>query len=379
MRAWLGLVASAALCGQWLAGAAHAEPLPLPVRAKLAATLEADRVATRTAGIAATITRGGEAVWQSARGLSVVAAGAPFRRTTVASVGSVSKMFTATIVMRMAEDGLLSIDSPIAPYVPAYIPATGEVTIRDLLHMRSGYADIENLPAYIAASEDPNHVWTRKELFQPITPPHFTPGSQFEYSNVNYLLLTQIIDAVYPGGTAAAFRTYIAAPAGIEHQVSFARRTSFAANFAHGYQIDGDAVRDVSLGATRMGVNASVWGTMWGDGGIAGTATGLARFIDALFAGRIVQPATLAAMQAGSEVDYGLGMEQFPINGHVWYGHGGAFNGYTAFLIHDPDRDVTLAIVANTLNTDGSQVAIPFDLVAVYDAAEAAARPAAAR
>ena len=313
---------------------------------------------TGTPGAAATVTRGGVTVWSGAQGYADPAAGVPFTTNTLSSVASVTKMFTATIVTRLAEDGRLSLDSPIAPYVPKGIPGAGQVTIRELVNMTAGYADIEDLPAYHAAYHDPNHVWTRDELFSPVTTPHFTPGTQYEYSNTNYLLLGHIIDNVYPGGVNAAFQTYIAKPAGLGDDVVWQRDPAVAGRFAHGFETENGQTYDASAGAKDLGVNTSVWGTIWTDGGIGATADGLARFGNALYDGRL-----LNAEDTAGEVSCG-----FTFDNRCWDGYIGAFNGYDAFLLHDSQRDVTITAVTNGLNLDDRrQLAFIPALIDTYD------------
>lgn len=363
------LLAALPVC---ITGVARADT-PSALQQQLSAILAGSVSRSGIPGRAAIITCQGKLVWSDSAGFSVTETGLPFRQNTLSSVASVTKMFTATIVLRMAEDGLLSIQSPIAPYLPASIPGAQAVTIEDLLGMRSGYADIENSPAFIAAANEPNHVWTRAQFFGAIQAPHFPPGTEEEYSNVNFLLLSAIIAKTYPGGVNAAFDHYVAEPAGLGSSVYFARIPDAAYRFAHGYQTSHGHTHDVDKGARYLGVNTSVWGTIWGDGGVGATARGLARFADGLYAGRLVSAATLAAMEAPLQTSaYGLGMERFRYDGHYWYGHVGAFEGYTAIIAHDIERDVTLAGVANGLvENDPAQSQVVFELLSAYDAAPA--------
>ena len=329
-----------------------------PLSDSLDAALQGVLAETGTPGAAATVTSNGQTVWSGASGYANPAAGVPFQTSTLSSLASVTKLFTLTIVERLAEDGKLSLNSPITPYVPSYVPSASQVTIGELLNFTAGYADIEDLPAYHAAYKDPNHVWTRDELFQPITAPHFAPGSQFEYSNTDYLLLGAVIDSVYPGGTNAAFQSLIAGPAGLGQDVVWQRDPAVAARFAHGFETEGGQTTDVSAGALDLGVNTSVWGTLFTDGGIGATAEGVARFGDALYSGKLLDAADTAA-----QVYCG-----FNIDGHCWDGFVGAFNGYDAFLLHDSDRNVTVAAVSNGLNLDDQrQLAFIPALIGAYD------------
>lgn len=335
---------------------------------RLTRTFERTLASSNTPGGSAVITINGKTIFSIASGKSVVSTAKPFTTSTLSSVASVTKLITSTIVMRMVEDGLLTLDDTIDAYVPSYIPATKKVTIRNLLSMKSGYADIEAEPAFIAAQNDPNHQWTREELFTPIKPPKFSPGTKFEYSNVNFLLLSQIIDNVYSGGVSAAFQDYIAKPARLGNSVVFDRIPALASRFAHGYNTINRKTIDVCAGAKDLGVNTSVWGTIWGDGGIGATAGGLAKFANALFHNKLVKRKTLRVMMKGAKGDYGLGMYAIRVNGHNWFGHAGAFNGYTAWIGHDLSRDVTITLTLNALDEDtGAQLQVLNSMVRAFD------------
>lgn len=329
---------------------------------------------SKTPGGAAAISREGVLVWSGAAGLADTQTRRPFDARTLTSVASVTKLFTATLVMRMAEQGTLALDAPIARYLDAKIPAADTVTLRNLLSMRSGYNDVEGSETFLARINDPNYAWTYDALFALIEKPHARPGQKFEYCNTNYVILSAIIEKTYPGGVAAAFRDLIARPAGIEDEAFFTREPAAAARFARGYFTLQGKTTDVNAGATDLGVPLNTWGTLWGDGGVASTALGLARFADALFGGRIVTAASLAAMvPAKGTGDYGLGMTRMKLGGRQWIGHLGAFPGYGAMIAHDPARKVTVAVVINGLDGDAfAQQKIGPALVDAYDRSAAA-------
>lgn len=313
-----------------------------PVSDRLDTVLQALVQGTGSQGAAASISVGGQLIWSGAAGQADTSTGTPFTTTTLSSVASVTKLVTSTLITRLSEDGRLDLDAPIAGYVQPGIPGADRVTVRQLVNMTAGYADVEGLPEFALAFKDPNYPWTREELFARITAPQFEPGTQEEYSNTNYLLLGQVIDTVYPGGTSAAFRDYVAAPALLGDSVVFDRDPAVADRVAHGYSTQGGVTVDVNAGANDLGVNTSVWGPLWTDGGIVATADGLTRFADVLYGGGILNAAnTEAAKFCG-----------YTFSGRCWDGYIGAFNGYSAFVMHDSARNVTIAAVVNALNED---------------------------
>ena len=335
---------------------------PCPTRAStvgdvLDQTLAALLQQTDTPGASATITRNGQTLWSGASGFADPAAQVPFTPRTLSSIASVTKLVTSTIVTRLAEKGLLSLDAPIAPYLPAGLPGTDRVTIRHLVEMTAGYADVEGLPDIEEAFRDPNHPWTRDELLSRITAPQFEPGTQSDYSNTNYLLLGAIIDDVYPGGTSAAFQDLIAGPAALGEDMVFDRDPAAAHRVADGYATRGGVTVNVNAGATDLGVNTSVWGPLWTDGGIVATSGGVARFSDALYGGLLLNAGnTEAAKVCG-----------FTFSGRCFDGFIGAFNGYSAFVMHDSTRKVTVSAVLNGLDEDtGSQFLFIPGLIDAY-------------
>ena len=351
-----------ALAALLVAGPAPLAAAPLAVADALDARLAELVAATRSPGASATIPVGGRTVWSHAAGLARPDTGEPFTEDTLSSVASVTKLVTSAIVTRLAEEGLIDLDAPIAPHVPATIPGADRVTARQLVDMTAGYPDASYDPAIEAAFADPNHVWTREALFAAIRPPQFEPGSAYDYSNTNYWLLGQIIDSVYPGGTEAAFRDYIAGPAGLGLDVVFARDPAVASRVADGYRTSGGITTNVNAGALDLGVNTSVWGPLWTDGGIVATSGGIARFADALYGGDLLNPENTAAVGAGCLFDF---------EDRCWTGFVGAFNGYGAFVLHDVERKVTISAVINALDEDNAlQYAFLPGLAEAYVAAE---------
>jgi D-alanyl-D-alanine carboxypeptidase len=322
--------------------------------------------ATGTPGAAATVRRNGAVVWSGATGYADPASGRSFTPDTLSSIASVTKLVTATMMQRLEERGLLDLDDPIATYIPADLPGAGAVTARQLIDMTAGYADVEFLPQFQAAFDDPNHAWTRAELLAEVEAPQFPPGSQYEYSNTNYLILAEIVDRVYPGGMAQAFQDDIVVPAGLEGLMYFDRDASAAPRVAHGFRTRGGVTIDVNAGALDLGVNTGVWGTIWGDGGIVATADGVALFADALYGGTILNDANTAALDTCS----------YTIADRCWGGFIGAFNGYSAFVMHDPTRGVTISAVTNALDEDSfAQAAFLDGLIGAYIKSEGAPAP----
>lgn len=144
----------------------------------------------RVAGLSIGIARDGRTLFERGYGKSNLGRNLPARPDTVYRVGSLTKPFTAYAVAQLAAEHKLSLHDPVETYVP--IPWRG-VTIEDLIRQESGIPSYSNDPAL-----DPHAAFTPQALVDAVAgiPLHFPPGTQFEYSNTNYILLGEIVERV---------------------------------------------------------------------------------------------------------------------------------------------------------------------------------------
>jgi len=129
-------------------------------------------------------------------GTTAFTGGPPVTPTSQYQIGSNTKAFTAVAILQLEAQGRLSIDSPIAKYLPQY-PAYGTVTLRQLLSMTSGIDSYDNMPAwYVQYSKHPLAYVSPDRLIRFVYPHiKYTPGSRYSYSNTGYILAEEIIAA----------------------------------------------------------------------------------------------------------------------------------------------------------------------------------------
>lgn len=328
--------------------------------------------ARRTAGapgVSAAVMVDGRLVWSGQSGFADSAKRVPVVSGTLYSLASVTKMFVSTMVLRLSEKGELYLDDPIAGYVPSYIPSANEVTIRDLLGHTSGYEDVEGYPQIIAWLDNPNFRWTRDLVLRRVKPVHFKPGSKFEYSNTNYVMLGAVLERASAMSVDALFAQLIAEPLGLTREADFARLPAYAPRIAHGYDLTNGKLVDTFAGARDLGVPTGDWGPVWTDGGIVASAAGVARFTDALYGGRVLRPATLAQMlRPGPDGSYGLGTIRVRFDGHTWQGHDGFYSGFTTETYYDCSRRLTITVLTNRTDDDDPAAAIWNKLADAVDA-----------
>jgi D-alanyl-D-alanine carboxypeptidase len=292
----------------------------------------------------------------------------PMRVDDAFRLGSVSKTYTATVVLRLVEDGLLSLDDRLSRYLPTF-PRGDEVSVRHLLDHTSGLRDfylyLYYRPDRAEMIELVTRRWSEEELLELSARFGFSfdPGADWAYSNTNYYLLGVIIERVTGRPLGQAYRTYIYEPLEIEDTWLSDHEPARLPLQTTGYLGRVDAWEHSEmfgeLGPTTVLDRSPV---EWGAGGLASTAAGAIRFLSALMSGALLGAEQLAAMQTfrdtpdlgvgrsagrGGPDGYGLGLIRMELAGATLLGHGGLFTGHTAGVWYLPACGVTIALYIN--------------------------------
>lgn len=301
-------------------------------------------------------------IWDPQRGFFVKAYGDAVRGRTPATVNdsfrvaSITKTFTATVILQLVDEGRLALDSRITAYLPASLaalPALRDITVDQLLSMRSGLPDYLNNPRGIAAeiAADPYRVWTPDELVTKATQLDVSPPGTPGYSNTSFVLLGLIAEHVTGQPLADLIAKRLTGPLGMRHTLlPPSNDTSLPAPAAHGY-LNQDCVA-LAADAGAPGVDPSADTTDWntsylqGAAGMISTINDLGRWA-ATTLGTDLLPADLARLRLdahsiGSD-DYGLGIKRFG----AWYGHDGDAFGWDTLAVHNPTTGVTFVAAAN--------------------------------
>ncbi len=282
---------------------------------------------------------------------------APVANSSVFRIGSVTKQFTAAAILKLQEEGRLSIDDRLAKYLPAFPGADG-ITIRQLLQHTSGlsnYPDPADTTVKIlprSTDEMVAYLGARPKGSD------FAPGSSWSYSNAGYFLLGAIVEKVEGEKLAAVLKRRFFVPLGMT-QTALDDESEIVPGRAHGYDGDGPGkfknAEFISMTVPR------------GAGAMRSTASDLARWNAALFGGKVLKPATFTAMiapgtlangqgtgpvilkQYGTASDYGFGLETSIVEGHRKVDHGGGIDGFSASLAEFPQDRVTVVVLSNTI------------------------------
>jgi D-alanyl-D-alanine carboxypeptidase len=195
------------------------------------------RQAYQIAGIAVAVTVPGKGCWVGASGLADTAVGVPLTLTDEFPVGSITKTFTATVILQLVQQGRLSLSAPISRWVP-YVQNARRITITMLLDMTSGIYDepAGQLAQQMAA--DPGGTWTPQQVVRLAVAhgPQGPPGTSC-YSNANYIILGMIAQAVTGEPIQELITSRILRPLHVSH-TSFPAAATPPALIAQGYTVD---------------------------------------------------------------------------------------------------------------------------------------------
>lgn len=260
-------------------------------------------------------------------------------------IGSISKTFTAVLVMKAVEEKKLAVSSKLSQFYPE-IPDADKITIENLLQHRSGihnFTDEEEYMHYYTQMK------TEKELIDIIKnyKSDFSPGTKFEYSNSNYVLLGFILEKVYRKSYAQLIKDKITKPMKLTLTEV-------------GGKIDSDKNQAKSYGYTNGKYNLSPETDMsipLGAGNIISTPTELLKFILGLENGKLITKESLKQMRNFSD-NYGYGLVKVPFNEYSGYGHTGGIDEFRSFLYYFPDLKVAVSSVTNQSDYDNNQIAI---------------------
>jgi D-alanyl-D-alanine carboxypeptidase len=338
---------------------ANAAALPLAAAASTSAASRPSTLAQDTHALVRMGIPGAVALAKTAAGGTTrIAAGSdlastrrPMLLTDRFRVGSITKTFVAALVLRVAEDGGLSLDDSVERWLPGLVPNGAAISVRQLMQHTSGLFDYAADPAtFEPFAANPGHAWQPRELVSIATAhtPNFAPGQGWGYSNTNYVLLGLIVEAATGTTVGVQLERRIFRPLGLWATTfdtdgrfgdrSNGRRT---ARFAHGYS----TIEGQTFDASEL--NPS-WG--YAAGAITSTADDVATFYGALMRGRLIGRRSLQAMTAAVPLNrvagYGLGLQRVKTSCGWFWGHDGGTFGYTSNALVGADgRRVGVVLV----------------------------------
>ncbi|MDM5428443.1 serine hydrolase domain-containing protein [Bacillus mycoides] len=307
-------------------------------------------------GILAKTSEGGK-TWSYAAGVANLSSKKPMKTDFRFRIGSVTKTFTATVVLQLAEENRLNLDDSIEKWLPGVIQGNGyddkQITIRQLLNHTSGIAEYTRSKSFNLM--DTKKSYRAEELVKMgiSMPPNFAPGKSWSYSNTGYVLLGILIETVTGNSYAEEIENRIIEP--LELSNTFLPGNSSVipgTKHARGYiQLDGASEpKDVTYYNPSMGSSA---------GDMISTADDLNKFFSYLLGGKLLKEQQLKQMLTTVPTGeaalgrYGLGIYETKLpNGVSIWGHGGSIPGFVTFAGGTLGGKYTLAVNLNSLNAD---------------------------
>jgi D-alanyl-D-alanine carboxypeptidase len=295
------------------------------------------------------LVRDGNRTTSFTSGYGTLASKTPMRATDRFRIGSVTKTFVATVVLQLVAEGELSLADTVEQRLPGLVPNGRRITIRQLLNMTAGLYDylvdgdrtVEK--EYAAGNFD--YAWKPERLVEIAVShkPHFAPGAGWSYCNTCYVVLGLIVEARTGRSLATELRERIFAPLHLRG-TTFDTTSRIAGRHAHGYELEGKRLLDVSA------VNPSYG---WAAGAIVSTADDLARFYRALLRGRLLPPHPMRAMETTADASsmaqglrYGLGIAKLRTPCGTAWGNRGGLPGYGTTTLSSKDGSRQIVVLA---------------------------------
>jgi D-alanyl-D-alanine carboxypeptidase len=362
---------------------------PAPaILAVLDTHLEAIRALYGIPGVAATIVFRDGTRWVGAAGLANVAAGIPVSPGTPFAVASVSKTFTAALILEYINEGRLALGDSAATRLGSTpgITIDRRITISELLDHTSGLRDFFLNPKIEPAfAANPDASWTPAQAFGFALPPVAAPGARFLYSNTNYLLLGLIAERTGGKPLSVLLRERFFTPLGMV-TASYQGVDRPFVPLARPYRFDTPSPDETPIalpGSTdavpfRAAVTAS-----GGAGSVAASAPDIATWARALYGGSLLGPTMTALMIADAarttaidpRLPYGYGVSVLPFDGHLSVGHSGRYLGARAVVRHFPLDGLTISVLTNQSRVDPGVILVDLLRLGLLAQGDAAPNP----
>ena len=277
----------------------------------------------------------------------------PIRPQTPFEIGSITKTFVSTTILRLAEEGRLNLDDTVGRWLPGLncTNISAAITIRQLLGHRAGtYNFGDDLDFRQALFSDWARRWQPEEVLNYVKAPYFPPGADGEYSNSGYVLLGMIMRSVTGSTVAEEMRRTVLERAGLRSTFMGAEENWNGLLADPHLDFDGDGIHEDLGGLSQTAILTSFWTS----GAEISTAADLVDFGVSLFEGGLLNQTSLAAMRTfqsidvvGTRYDYGLGLMRFNILGREHWAHSGGLFGEFAWLSYCPSTRACLAVAYN--------------------------------
>jgi D-alanyl-D-alanine carboxypeptidase len=318
-----------------------------------------EQVADNQPGMAVIAERAGRQILRRGYGMADLELGVPVEPGMVFRIGSVTKQITALAIMKLAEEGRLSLEDPVMRHIPDLPDRFGNIRIKHLLSNTSGIADYMHAASFDTLIQEEYHAIVNEDLdldriFRIIAAADiaFEPGERYAYSNSNYFLLGMIIEKVSGEPFFDFIKREICERAGMSNTYYMANAMLVPGRVPVHVEYEGRFIKSPHrcMGST-LG---------FGCGGLWSTVDDLASYNRALESGQLVSAEAVVTMSTpyvlndGRPSRYGLGWQTARLKGRDMVFHGGDYTGYSALIVRIPSERIFIAM----LSCDGTTPAM---------------------
>jgi D-alanyl-D-alanine carboxypeptidase len=305
--------------------------------------------------------------WVQAMGVADRASGEPMTPEMHHRVGSVTKTFTATLLLKATDEGLLSLDDTIDQYIKG-VPNGDKITLHQMSDMTSGIASYTEDDQWQEEwLSDPTRVWAPEELARIgiKESPLFDPGSAWFYSNTNYVLLGLVLEQVTGKPINQLYQKKIIEPLGLEETSFPGTSSAIPEPYDHGYTLQGKSSGQKPIDSTDWSPSMA-----WTAGEMISTVDDLLAYGRALGTGKGLLSPKAQKERLDSFVSDVPPLNQPPLKGdlaysiglgkdHGWIGHNGEIPGYNTYLFYHPDIDAVVVLVNSDISSGKCPKGVP--------------------
>lgn len=278
-------------------------------------------------------------------GLSDIPNKIPITKENTFRIGSNTKTFTGTILLQLVEEGKVLLEDPLSKYFPNY-PKANSITIGMLCNMTTGIPDFTLNQGWMDAMEqNPTKKWQPAELVDWAFTENFLfePGTKFNYSNTNTILLGMIIEKLTGNSLEREINNRIVQRLNLKQTGLITDGTSFPGPFSKGYYLGTYVAGDEQT-------EVFDYSYIWAAGSVYSTPKELQRYAEALIEGEFLS----AAMQQKrltevNEIAPNAAYGYCLLKRGSFYGHNGTVFGYTSSMYHSKARSSTIVIYFNSM------------------------------
>jgi len=319
--------------------------LPMPPPEKIVDRMLALLVKDDDAALSLLVSKDGKVLFEKGYGLADIEHHVSATPEPKFRIGSITKQFTASAILKLQEQGKLSVNDKLSKFIPDY-PRGDEVTIHHLLTHTSGIHSYTGKPGFLDTVTSPVETLAHINSFKK-DPYDFDPGNKWLYNNSGFFLLGYIIEKVSGQGYEDFLRKTFFEPLGMK-DTGVHRSDLKLEHEALGYSFEkGEFKRALNWDMSRAG----------GAGSLYSTVEDLNRWNEGVFNGRVLGEKSLKAaftpvktrenQDDTSESGYGYGWAVGLLRGEKEISHGGGLNGFSTYLLRLPKENFTVTVLAN--------------------------------